>query len=562
MSTLTPEQMLGADPLPAKPTRPTLAVEAGLADVELCAYILSALPSGALYRFHDAYITIEPDGSPLEMDPKTFVTWVARFIYFYKRDGRRKKEEEAAMLQKGATLRDIYGPQRQISANTAANIMAAREFRAAVPVLDRIVSTRLPVRKTDGNRVFYVPAKVGYDPDTQVYTVDSISIDWGRILPKDHCFHRIVKLFAEFPFDGGRSPRESHSFAATVTAMLGTLLHGTMSKFPLVMVNAGQPSTGKSFLVQCILAPVHGLANATNPSRDENEFRKTLNAALFCGDDYCWLDDIESLKSTHLNRFITQPWIRDRIMGEGKMFKMPNRMQFFATGNEVETSVDLEPRTLYIDLFTAEDASKRHFKGVLNEQVILSEDWRREMLSLLWSLVCGYVNDGCPDTDATPSLRFPDYNICARIARWAGFGDAFGARQINLDTGDRVQQALLDLITNMADAVGHEKLTRENDTLQPAYPGEPHTGLEWTWSTTEIVTWAESYQRIIDLILTGRQQQNAAQCLGLKLRKLRGRKFTDSYGRQFLFGDRDKSARSLYNIKLLSEPVTDSPRGY
>lgn len=92
----------------------------------------------------------------------------------------------------------------------------------------------------------------------------------------------ICHVFADFPLDGGPCHTiQSRSLGAIVTAMLGQFLHHCIDLFPMVCVNANQPGTGKSFCVQAMLAPFYGEISAGNHLEDDNEFRKTLNAAIF-----------------------------------------------------------------------------------------------------------------------------------------------------------------------------------------------------------------------------------------------------------------------------------------
>ena len=286
-------------------------------------------------------------------------------------------------------------------------ILASDALREATPEIAEISSIRLPVMKnTKEGKIFFTPSPVGNDAESKIFTLDSLPIDWNpaNAWPVEHCVRAICHVFADFPLDGCPCHTiQSRSLGAIVTAMLGQFLHHCIDLFPMVCVNANQPGTGKSFCVQAMLAPFYGEISSGNHLEDDNEFRKTLNAAIFEGVPFYFLADLKTLAGRVLPRYTTIKTVQDRILGTNKMFTKPNRMQFFITGNALKTSPDIERRTLPIDLFTPEDATKRTEKlDNLREEHFSLPAWRKDMLSALWGITLHWVRCSCPRS-STPS---------------------------------------------------------------------------------------------------------------------------------------------------------------
>lgn len=132
MSDLTTAQILGAAPVMVD-GRPNIRTNQ---QVSLIAQaVADNLPSGALYRYHDEYVTISTikstnqDGettTELEkrpMDPRRFTTWIEQYMTF------------------SASAED---PVESMGKNMAELILASDYLRAAVPEIAEIMPVRLP----------------------------------------------------------------------------------------------------------------------------------------------------------------------------------------------------------------------------------------------------------------------------------------------------------------------------------------------------------------------------------------------------------------------------------
>ena len=550
-SKLTPEQITGATPLApgtsAEP--PPLGIYIKQPFSALAAAVAGALKThpGRLFIKDGTYGTVLVDPSKqrytyLTMEPERLTTWIEEqgIAYFYTHGKTPRATEKNPNPQPPQIPTSLSPAQAKI-------LLASDVIREAVPEIKEILPLRLPIcYRMANNNYRFAPAKTGYDPETKIYTLDFLPIDWSPTAawPLQRCQRALLHVFKDFPLDGGTVPiMQSRSMGTIVTAMLGQFLHHGITLFPMIAVNANQPGTGKSFCVQAMLAPLYGEISAGNYLEDDNEMRKTLNSAILEGQTIFFLDDIATLSGRVLPRYITLKSVKDRILGTNKNFEKENRMQFFVTGNGLKTNKDIERRVLPIDLFTAEDAPTRTARLTdLKEEHFTNPAWRADMLRALWGLCLHWQNTGCPRR-ATPMASFRTYiDLCANIAMAAGFADPLGPRPINLDTGDTMGAALIELVTLVADGI----LPPEDD------PYRPHTGLTATYKVSQLVDLAREND-LLDIITNAAREP--AAILGRQMRKLNGRRLKDSHGREFEIGNATRSVRTAYPFIIRSEPT-------
>ncbi len=544
-------QLLGEEPLPPRPkTGPgAAAFRKPMIDIKqtysaLAEAVAGCLPPRGLYRSpHGGFFTIVPRAdSPAgyesrAMDALRFATWCERWMAF-------------GSPRKGAAGEVDYAPT-SLSEAQARLVMQADVFRERVPEVKLVSPLVLPLaeRRAEGGWKFRVP-KAGYDAATKIFFVDTLPLDWGRFerVPLAAIRALLERLFMSFPLDGGDVPAmKSRSLGACVTALLGAFLHLNIRRSPILIINANQRGTGKTFLARTLFAPVYGSIAAANYVEDDNEFRKTLNSLLLSGEQYCFLDDLKTLVSNTLNRFVTSDVITDRVMGTNTLFMAENRLQFVVTGNQLKSSTDVARRSLCIDLFLSEDALARTFDGSgLSEDVIVRPGWRGEMLGACWQLCRLWEAAGCPRVIARALPSFPDYSeLAMNIAVWAGFADPTGPALLSMDAGDVMGETLVDVLVDF--------VTR----IVPDDWSAPHAGSVTAATVQELVDFARDTNRL-DIIVGAARNVNIA--FGCAMRRLKGREFADSRGRKFRVGSKKEKASTRYEFRILTEP-TKNPDG-
>jgi hypothetical protein len=531
MSDLTTAQILGAAPVMVD-GRPNIRTNQ---QVSLIAQaVADNLPSGALYRYHDEYVTISTikstnqDGettTELEkrpMDPRRFTTWIEQYMTF------------------SAGPED---PVESMGKNMAELILASDYLRAAVPEIAEIMPVRLPAWGVGpkGERFLRIlPA--GYDPATRIYSAETVAWDANKVWPVAAVLRAMNKALASFPWAEKAAGPITHIRSAScfMAYMLGQFCRHLIGRQPMILIIGNQPGTGKTLLAKFALGPIYGVPNATPFPKDDAALQKLLFTKLISGAPYVLIDDLINLSSTTLNQYATSEAISDRVLGGNKEFCGVNRMQIVSTGNNLTVTPDIERRSLIIDLFDVCKSVEKNIANPLTEKVFSRPQWRREMLMALWSLVWHWNEQGCPSVCSASAMpSFEGFSeVVGSIVMTAGFISPFTKRPATTDGGDVRGNALERLLVALA------------DKIQPATPEAPHTQLTHLYTVEDVMGVAGALG-LVDIICSGKNQN---QSMGHQLRKLKGRQFVDSSGRVFTFGRREDAVSSQYNVVILSEP--------
>jgi hypothetical protein len=318
-----------------------------------------------------------------------------------------------------------------------------------------------------------------------------------------------------------------------LAAMIGTYCHGLFPEGtakPLVIFNANQPGAGKSILARVTLCPVHGWIPEGGKPDSESELEKVLDSAAMARKPFLLLDDVANLRSQALNRFITSPVHECRRMHSQALMTAPKTCQVFATGNALSITEDLERRALIIDLF---EAGKATDKKIAKGKEITSE-WlampatRARFLAALWAIVREWRDEGMKmGGGRKPSFERWAAVIGGVLSFAPSLADPFAARKV-LSGGDESTRALERVLAIVAGRY------ESGDTPRP--------------DTAEILAAAEAED--LAEAITG-FAKDAKKSLGWRLKRIRGRQFTDTRGRLFEFGKRDLGAGASYPITYL-----------
>jgi hypothetical protein len=254
---------------------------------------------------------------------------LARYAHWYKIDGNGKEQPIAPPL---TVVRDV---------------LATPDPR--LPILTRIVE--VPIFASDGtlctnpgyfadNRTFYAPARGFTVPDVPERPT-MVEIEEARRLLTD-------ELIGDFPFVG--DAEKAHAVAALLGPFVRDMIDGPT---PLLSVEAPQPGTGKTLLVQLLAYPALGRPiTAMTEGRDEDEWRKRIFAKLRTAPSVLLLDNIKRrLESGAMSSaFTSYPHWEDRMLGVSEIVRVPVRCIWISTGNNPAFSSEMTRRTVRIRL--------------------------------------------------------------------------------------------------------------------------------------------------------------------------------------------------------------------
>ena len=522
---LTPAQVLGTMAVDA-PALPLLDMSVTIS--ELTRNIVLNLPKHKLFMYKnkcvtvDTELTTDKDGNtfprPLikEMDRHRFATWIEQHMAFCKNSYDRQ-------------LTSLGDPKIK-------QILASDIFLNALPKIREICPVRMPVWTGKQNPRPALSIK-GYDPATELYTLETAKFNASTRLTHEQCRTQLAELLHGFPWaditDTSRTFDTSRNVAAFVAYMVGQFCRHLITLQPMVLFNANQQGSGKTLLAALGLAAVHGAPTVTPYPDNDDELRQTLFSKLAAGASYCLLDDLPSLTSKTINQFTTAPSLSLRKMYTQEDTEHPNAMQLISTGNDLRTTTDIERRAMIIDLFCAEKVTDIEHSNHLDIFHLNRKALRAQLLSVLWSMVSNWTDVGCPilcAKNAKASFeRFAE--IAGSITKFTGFADPFEKR-INPGTGGDTAAALL------------EQLIQDIATSScPEFPASVS-------SATRVLCTDECLQAAIahgiaDILVSG---YDKLKSLGMKLSKLKGRRFADKNGRLFQFGRRRSASRTNYEI--------------
>ena len=104
---------------------------------------------------------------------------------------------------------------------------------------------------------------------------------------------------------------------------------------------------------------------------------------------------------------------------------MDNRALVVVTGNRLELNEDAARRFLVIDVFEKGEPDERKITCRLDDDLMMTDSWRKEQLSRLWALVEHWHAQGCPKT----TTLLPTYErygeMLGGIVRAAGYEEPF-----------------------------------------------------------------------------------------------------------------------------------------
>lgn len=548
---LTIAQRLGSVPID---TYRKAAINIKTADVlDIARNILQNLPPHTLFRRGEEFLTVERAAAQDEagfypaiqrgMNSRRLRSWLLNYMMFQEGSG---DDAKAAKLPK----------------DLAETIISSDVFFSGVSELDEIAQVRMPVwtQTAEGRRAVTL-AENGYNPRTGVYTVETLN--YTTNLPRykpHHLRHCWVSLMHSFPWRAespaeaatewkhdnkthtGAHPVTNRSACACLATMLAQYCRYLFARAPMAIFNANQPGSGKSLLAWFCIAPTWGMAAGTAMFKNEEEMTKTLNATAKARKPYLMLDDIPTLANNSINSFATTPSWGGRNLGSDTEFVVKNNCQIIATGNGLNTTPDVERRSLIIDLFLEENALQREIESPLTKEKFNTPGFRADMLGFLWSMVANWSDAGCPVlVKGSEKNTFEEFaETVGSIMVFNGFGNPFRERVTDGEGGDLIGRALTKLLAHIA----AEHIVDEQ--------GNPATSRRFTLDDIMKISDAIGYTETI----TGGKEPRRS--LGKKLVKLRGRKCVDEQGRAFYFGKGEDAASSFYTFSLVdwSQPAT------
>lgn len=300
--------------------------------------------------------------------------------------------EEAGIYQFADTLMEVSAGQEDHHTAGIRRSKGAYVMKPLTPAsLSRVFSkymliTKDDARMADREKVVDIPKALGeallslpsFDPIPEI-----IGINHAAFLDADgkeyatpgyHAVPRVLlatdKTLAKQPGVAGRARGSKgleklrhllrgFSFktvadeSAALAGILTALNRKAMPAAPMFQITAPAAGSGKSKLVDVVAMIATGRPAAVLAiGRDENEFAKRFAGVLAQGDPIVSFDNIvrEYGREDILLQALTQSVIQTRLLYSSTNLKLPTRISFFATGNNLRPVSDLKRRSCLVRL--------------------------------------------------------------------------------------------------------------------------------------------------------------------------------------------------------------------
>lgn len=331
------------------------------------------VPRLDLYEVNDELVYYDHRRERRPMTGRVFRGWVEEKVFVVGGYDSRSGEPKPGSLQLGDSI----------------DLLVQPVFRQAVRRVEAEERVRLPVVR-EGGEMELLPW--GYDEATGIYTVPGgleYPTDWD--VAQGKAWFR--KWFGAMPYADERSEAV---MVAALLVLYARHLPGGSALRPGILFEANQAGSGKSVCAKAACSIVLGYA-PVGKRKAREEMDKEIEAHLRSKSPVIFLDNLYgSLKSATLDQLITSKVVTFRAMGGHGIVTLRNDAPVLVTGNDLEKNEDAFRRYLQCLLFETGDPQKRKVEHLLDDDVLSSDEWRRDALAALWSFVRCWNDKGRP----------------------------------------------------------------------------------------------------------------------------------------------------------------------
>lgn len=513
-------------------TRPTIAIRAKLtAMTDEAIAAIRLRPELDVFIRSRMVVSIARDGSAREtwlhrvpgspvivpVDQAQMLSLMDRTANWVKWNGRKKANTPAC-------------PPAWI----ATQILARREW--PFPYLEGVIET--PTIRLDGS----ILDRPGYDKRTGLlYEPIPGSEIWPAIPARPTqeeakaAAATLLVVVKDFPFVADSD--KSAYLAVVLTLIARHLIAGPVPMFP---IRAPTPGTGKGLLASVISIITTGREPAVMGWAEADELRKRITALAVAGTLLVLLDDLSgSVGSDVLARALTAQEWEDRLLGQTQMVRLPLKMVWLATGNNLGFQRTLGRRVVPIDLNAKgwenpedrTDFEQKDLPGYVRAQ-------RPALVVAALTILRGFIVAGRSKHGAARLGSFERWDDLIRSAViWAGQEDPASANDPTKGRG-RIRAMAEDDVEDIA------TLLRE---LQAVFKGADWTASE-LWAEREK---DETLRAVIEATASSRRGPVTLKALRYRLRAI-----TDRPARGLILSPagRPQDHEARWKISTISAP--------
>ena len=269
-------------------------------------------------------------------------------------------------------------------------------------------------------------ASRGYDHRTKLYIEGSFQ---KLTIPENptrddaiRAMEILFEPFQEFPFVDKELDK-----SVALSYILTLILRPQLPLAPLFCFSSTTPGTGKGLMVELANLMVRGRDAAIMPpvsgNSAEEETRKRITALLLQGIPSINLDNwTTAIGGEAMNTLLTATEWTDRKLGVSESVRLPSRITWSATGNNLSVLADMTRRSLLVRLDAGEEhPEQREFKNPDVRQSVIQN--RARYLSAIFTILKAFQL--CTEKPNIKLLgRFEEWSrhVCWPIV-WLGLPD-------------------------------------------------------------------------------------------------------------------------------------------
>ena len=297
---------------------------------------------------------------------------------------------------------------------------------------------RAPILRQDGTICttpgYDAQSRLMYSPDPDLKLVPIPEYPCGEEVQA--CVDILLDVISDFPF--ADEPSRANALAILFTLLMRPVITGHV---PLAIIDAPMQGTGKTLLVTSLATiAVGNISSESIPSRDnDDEWRKKITSILLAASPFVLLDNIPdntTIDSPSLAAALTSDEWSDRLLGRNNAIRLPSRVVWAATGNNLRVAGDI-PRRSYsirLDANAERPWERTGFKIKGLERHV--HERRGELLSAALTIVRAWYTNGKSTADVPTLGSFEEWaETIGSVLAFAGIDGFLG----NLEQTQLVQ---------------------------------------------------------------------------------------------------------------------------
>ena len=288
---------------------------------------------------------------------------------------------------------------------------------------------RAPILRQDGTICttpgYDAQSRLMYCPDPDLKLVPIPEYPCGEEVQA--CVDILLDVISDFPF--ADEPSRANALAILFTLLMRPVITGHV---PLAIIDAPMQGTGKTLLVTSLATiAVGNISSESIPSRDnDDEWRKKITSILLAASPFVLLDNIPdntTIDSPSLAAALTSDEWSDRLLGRNNAIRLPSRVVWAATGNNLRVAGDI-PRRSYsirLDANAERPWERTGFKIKGLERHV--HERRGELLSAALTIVRAWYTNGKPTADVPTLGSFEEWaETIGSVLAFAGIDGFLG----------------------------------------------------------------------------------------------------------------------------------------